>query len=120
MFTDKQRSRWEAVKARALARFAEIRRAGDGLEEGAPEEVAVELAMNPQTAAVQLAQAHDLVTRLPATTAALEAGAGSLGESHPQAPTDPGVTVSRHRALVVLVTRTHESIATERTFVDIG
>src|SRR6266704_6020003 len=25
---------------------------------------------------------------------------GSLGESHPQAPADPGVTVSRHRALL--------------------
>jgi hypothetical protein len=71
---DKQSARWEAVKARALTRFATLRRAGDGLEEGASEEVAVELAMNPQTAAVQISQAHDLVTRLPATTAALEAG----------------------------------------------
>jgi hypothetical protein len=71
---DKQRAHWEAIKARALARFAVIRRAGDGLEEGAPEEVAVELGMNPQTAAMQISQAYDLVTRLPATTAALEAG----------------------------------------------
>ena len=31
---------------------------------------------------------------------------GSRGESHPPAPTDPGVTVSRHRALVILTTRT--------------
>ncbi|WP_346004610.1 Scr1 family TA system antitoxin-like transcriptional regulator, partial [Lentzea aerocolonigenes] len=29
---------------------------------------------------------------------------GSPGEFHPWAPTDPGVTVSRHRALVTLVT----------------
>src|SRR5579871_5912009 len=27
---------------------------------------------------------------------------GGLGESHPQAPADPGVTVSRHRALLIL------------------
>src|SRR4029077_4090312 len=26
---------------------------------------------------------------------------GGPGESHPRAPTDPGVTVSRHRALVI-------------------
>jgi hypothetical protein len=71
---DKQRSHWEAIKARTLARFATIRQTKDGLEEGTPEEIAIELAMNPHTAAIQLNQAHDLVTRLPATTAALEAG----------------------------------------------
>jgi hypothetical protein len=30
---------------------------------------------------------------------------GGPRESHPRAPADPGVTVSRHRALIVLVTR---------------
>jgi hypothetical protein len=73
---DKNRSFWDALKARALARFADIRQSdtGTGLEEGAPEEVAIELGMNPHTAAIHLNQARDLVTRLPATTAALEAG----------------------------------------------
>ncbi|WP_030471256.1 helix-turn-helix domain-containing protein, partial [Lentzea aerocolonigenes] len=36
---------------------------------------------------------------------ALALRSGSPGEFHPWAPTDPGVTVSRHRALVTLVTR---------------
>ena len=35
----------------------------------------------------------------------LRPGSGGLGESHPQAPADPGVTVSRHRALLVLTAR---------------
>src|ERR1700686_2463423 len=30
---------------------------------------------------------------------------GSRRESHPPAPTDPGVTISRHRALVILAIR---------------
>src|SRR5664280_3447921 len=34
---------------------------------------------------------------------------GGQGESHPPAPTDPGVRVSRHRALVILVLRTRRS-----------
>jgi hypothetical protein len=32
-------------------------------------------------------------------------GRVARGEFRPRAPTDPGVTVSRHRALVILVTR---------------
>jgi hypothetical protein len=72
---EKNRSFWDALKARALARFAELRTVnGATLDDGAPEEVAIELGMNPHTAAVQISQARDLVTRLPATTAALEAG----------------------------------------------
>ncbi|MET0233642.1 MAG: DUF222 domain-containing protein, partial [Kibdelosporangium sp.] len=71
---EKNRAYWDARKARYLARFAELRASGTGLVDGAPEEVAIELGMNPHTAAVQISQAHDLVTRLPATTAALEAG----------------------------------------------
>jgi hypothetical protein len=66
---------WNARNARLMARFAELRKEnGSDLAEGAAEEIAIELAMNPHTAATHLNQAHDLVTRLPATTAALEAG----------------------------------------------
>jgi hypothetical protein len=66
---------WNAKNARLMARFAELRKEnGSDLGEGAVEEIAIELAMNPHTAAIHLNQAHDLVTRLPATTAALEAG----------------------------------------------
>jgi hypothetical protein len=66
---------WNAKNARLMARFAELRKEdGSDLGEGAAEEIAIELAMNPHTAAIHLNQAHDLVTRLPATTAALEAG----------------------------------------------
>src|SRR5688572_16148177 len=73
----KKLSYWEARKARLLARFAELRqpdRAGTDIADGAPEEIAAELAMNPHTAAIHISQARDLVTRLPATAAALEAG----------------------------------------------
>jgi hypothetical protein len=38
----------------------------------------------------------------------LQRGSGGLGESHPQAPTDPGVTVSRHRAPLILLARNYE------------
>ncbi|MCP2249220.1 helix-turn-helix domain-containing protein [Lentzea aerocolonigenes] len=48
-----------------------------------------------------IAATRKLFERLDAV--ALESG--SPGEFHPWAPTDPGVTVSRHRALVTLVTR---------------
>src|SRR6266581_4777414 len=46
--------------------------------------------------------------------------AGSPGASQPPAPTDPGVTVSRHPALVVLVTRTRPSTPSGRTAVAAG
>jgi hypothetical protein len=68
---------YEARKARALARFADLRppsRGGVAVADGAAEEVAVELAMNPVTAAVKISQSRDMVSRLPATVAALEAG----------------------------------------------
>src|SRR5665811_226534 len=39
---------------------------------------------------------------------------GGRGESHPPAPTDPGVRVSRHRALVILILRTRRSRPTGR------
>src|SRR5664280_3338273 len=39
------------------------------------------------------------------------AGSGSRREFHPPAPTDPGVTVSGHRALVILITRRREPIS---------
>jgi IclR helix-turn-helix domain len=35
----------------------------------------------------------------------LRPGSGGRREFHPPAPTDPGVTVSRHRALATLLTR---------------
>jgi hypothetical protein len=40
---------------------------------------------------------------------------GRRGESHPPAPTEPGVNLSIHRALVTLVTRLCESTANGRT-----
>src|SRR6185312_8237863 len=64
--TTKNLSHWEARKARLLTRFAELRepsRAGTDIADGAPEEIAIELAMNPHTAAIQISQARDLVTR---------------------------------------------------------
>ena len=48
---------------------------------------------------------------------------GGRGESHPPAPTDPGVTVSRHRALVILVTKLavpKKPISSARTCEGIG
>jgi hypothetical protein len=44
-----------------------------------------------------------------------EARSGGPGESHPRAPADPGVTLSRHRALLVLLTRSRGSTASART-----
>jgi hypothetical protein len=64
-------------RTRALARFAELRpptRTYAELADGAREEVAVEVGISPQAAAVQLLQARDLATRLPATVDALAAG----------------------------------------------
>ena len=40
---------------------------------------------------------------------------GGPGESHPRAPTDPGVTVSRHRAPLTQSSRTRSSIPSART-----
>src|ERR1041384_2072265 len=74
---EKMRAYYDALKTRALARFAALRppgRDGIAVADGAPEEVAVELGMNPVTAAVQISRAQDIVVRLPATVAALEAG----------------------------------------------
>jgi hypothetical protein len=68
---------YEARKVRVLARFAALRppeRAGISLADGAAEEVAAELAMNPVTASIKLSHAQDMTSRLPATVAALEAG----------------------------------------------
>src|SRR6266704_2797729 len=48
------------------------------------------------TAATRLSSVK-MIRLLPSV---LYLGSGSLGESHPQAPADPGVTVSRHRALL--------------------
>src|SRR5664279_3773309 len=46
------------------------------------------------------------------------ASSGGRVESHRPAPTDPGVTISRHRALVILITRhwgRKEAISSART-----
>ncbi|TYC20018.1 transposase, partial [Micromonospora sp. MP36] len=43
-------------------------------------------------------------------------GSGSRRESHPPAPTEPCVTVSRYTALATLITRTRGSIASAQTF----
>src|ERR1019366_189033 len=40
---------------------------------------------------------------------------GGRGESHPPAPTDPGVRVSPHRALVILIIRNRRTTPTGRT-----
>src|SRR5665647_3169161 len=39
---------------------------------------------------------------------------GGRGESHPPAPTDPGVRVSPHRALVILILRNRRTTPTGR------
>ena len=62
--------------------------------------------MTPAGQIVELAR-----YRIPAGERALQAGASTAvvgwpGALQPPAPSDPGVTVSRHRALVILVTRT--------------
>ncbi|MFI2040996.1 IS3 family transposase [Streptomyces bottropensis] len=43
-------------------------------------------------------------------------GSGSRRESHPPAPTEPCVTVSRYTALVTLITRNYGTGASARTF----
>jgi|SRR5450755_3020199 len=40
---------------------------------------------------------------------------GGPGESRPRAPADPGVTVSRHRALLILLTRMRGPTASARS-----
>src|SRR5258705_6461537 len=45
---------------------------------------------------------------------------GSRRESHPPAPTDPGVTISRHRALVILSTRNRAPMPSGRRAGDAG
>jgi hypothetical protein len=74
---DTMKSYYDSRKARALARFADLRRPtrwGTELADGAPEEVALELGVSPRTAASQILQARNMVSRLPATMAALSAG----------------------------------------------
>jgi hypothetical protein len=74
---EKMTSFYDAQTARALARFAELRpptRPGMDLADGAREEVSMERAIAPQTAATQVRRARELVTRLPQTLAALAEG----------------------------------------------
>jgi transposase len=48
------------------------------------------------------------------------ATSGRPGESHPRAPTDPGVTIARHRALVILTTRIAMTMPSGRTAAGTG
>jgi hypothetical protein len=45
---------------------------------------------------------------------------GSRRGSHPPAPTDPGVTISRHRALVILTARNCAPMPNGRRAWDVG
>jgi hypothetical protein len=62
----------------------------------------------------QAREAGDLMV----LTAVVRRWSGGRRESHPPAPADPGVTVSRHRALIILFTRLarpREPISSART-----
>src|SRR3954452_364106 len=65
----------QARRIRILARFGTLRppeRRGIMLGDGAREELSIELGITPNAALNQIAQAEDLVERLPATVTALE------------------------------------------------
>jgi hypothetical protein len=67
----------QALRLQILARFGELRpanRPGVTFADGAREEVSVEIGISPSAALSQIAQAEDLVTRLPGTVDALAAG----------------------------------------------
>ncbi|MFC0111273.1 HNH endonuclease signature motif containing protein [Kibdelosporangium aridum] len=71
------RASLDAEDACLLARFAELspaNRDGVVVGDGAAEEIAVELNVSPRVALAKLLQAQEMVNRLPATLAALEAG----------------------------------------------
>ncbi|SMC48362.1 protein of unknown function [Kibdelosporangium aridum] len=60
-----------------MARFAELsppNRDGIRVADGAAEEIAIETQVSPRVALAKLLQAQEMVNRLPATLAALEAG----------------------------------------------
>jgi hypothetical protein len=74
---DKQIAALQARRLRILARFGELRpanRPGVTFADGAREEVSIEIGVSPDAALAQIAQAEDLVTRLPGTVSALAAG----------------------------------------------
>ncbi|ALG08940.1 HNH endonuclease signature motif containing protein [Kibdelosporangium phytohabitans] len=76
-FHYRTRSNSDAKLIRGFARFAELRqpkRSGIDLGDGAAEEVAMELCLSPNTAAIHLSQSRSIVARLPTTVDALEAG----------------------------------------------
>ncbi|MFC0111259.1 HNH endonuclease signature motif containing protein [Kibdelosporangium aridum] len=71
------RASLDAEDACLLARFAELsppNRDGIRVADGAAEEIAIETHVNPRVALAKLLQAQEMVNRLPATLAALEAG----------------------------------------------
>jgi len=74
---DRMIAQCDARSAQAMARFAELRppnRPGVDLADGAREEVSMELAISPRSAATRINQARELATRLPETLIALDQG----------------------------------------------
>ncbi|GAB3877165.1 hypothetical protein GCM10029964_025750 [Kibdelosporangium lantanae] len=74
---DRMQSYYDSRKTAALARFAELSpptRPGADIADGAQDEVAMEMGVSPHSAATQLLEARNLVTRLPATMNALSDG----------------------------------------------
>src|SRR4051812_42314701 len=74
---DRMIAHCDALTAHAMARFAELRpptRPGVDLADGAREEISMELAISPRSAATKINQARVLATRLPETLIALDQG----------------------------------------------
>ncbi|ONI84221.1 hypothetical protein ALI144C_16275 [Actinosynnema sp. ALI-1.44] len=73
----RRRNQIDGEIVQAYARFAELtppRRSGITIGDGAAEEIALELAVSPNTTAKHLHEAQELVTRLPGTVSALTTG----------------------------------------------
>src|SRR5262245_60847405 len=73
----RQRSRLDAELIHGLAHFANLtppQRTGTDLGDGAAEELALELSLSPNTTAKHLAEAQEMMIRLPATVDALHSG----------------------------------------------
>jgi hypothetical protein len=66
---------------------------------------------HPPAGASRQARTTALLRFTPIANSTPLSGSGSRREFHPPAPTDPGVTVSGHRALVILITRRREPIS---------
>ncbi len=80
----REKARLDAALIRTQARFVELRSAAGPdpvFSEFAASEIAIELDLSCSAAAAQLKLAHTMTYRLPATLAALEAGAIDLGRA---------------------------------------